>query len=561
MTHISSKRFPGCSLALAGLIVVISMACGDGKKGAREDLLHTGRAALAKGDNQRAAALLKRAVAQSPRNVRARLAYAVALERTNGLREAERILRDGLVLHPGKAALFAALGRVLRQRGKYDQAVKALDRATKLDPKDPDPALQLGEIYERYRKWEIARSHYRAVLAGADRPAHRIMAHRRLARLARRENKLTEAIAELRQALRLAPRRGKLLGELGDALRLAGRPAEALAPLRLRVKLTPDSGPAQLGLGLALREQGSHAEAVRALRLAARLQPKKVEPLLPLAQSLLALDRKQEAYAVGVKALALSPEDPAVMWTMAPLYHARKLYTAAAELITKLRSMRSHDARYWQLAGAVHSALGRHAEARQDYARALTLRPRDTRLARRVAFAARRAGDYKTARRQLLAVLKLDPGDYEAGVHLAIAEAYLGRRVAAMGRLKRLARAFPKRADAHLYLGWLALRRGALAEAVRLARLADGLAGGKSAHALDVLAQALLRRKESAQARKVVSRALALPLSAGDRVYFQKLVAPPKKAGAKAPGKGPGKSPGKSPGVKPPGMGTPTPPK
>ena len=66
-------------------------------------------------------------------------------------------------------------------------------------------------------------------------------------------------------------------------------------------------------------------------------------------------------------------------------------YTDRAELIRKLEPTRSHDARYWQLAGEVHSALGRHADARRDYARALTLRPRDSRLVRQVALAARRA--------------------------------------------------------------------------------------------------------------------------------------------------------------------------
>lgn len=508
----------------------LSGACRGGeKKTDDEDLLRSGRAALAKGDATRAVALLKKAVARRPRNVPARLTLALALEQSKALREAERVLRDGLAEQPGQASLWGALGRILRHRGKYDQAVKALDRARKLDPKDPEPALQLGEIYERYRKWEIARSHYRAVLTSADRPAHRVLAHRRLARLARRENKLTVAIAELRQALQIAPGRASLLGELGEALVLAGRPAEALPSLRRRVKLEPDSGPAQLGLGLALRELGSHDKAVRALRLAAQLRPRLVAPLLPLARSLLVLDRTEEAYSVGVKALALAPEDPAVMWLMAPLYQRRKLHQPAAALVSKLRDTRSHDARYWQLAGAVHSALGKHSEAREDYARALTLRPRDPKLVRLLAMAARRSGAYKVARRHLLAVLKLEPEDYEIGVHLAITEENLGLRLAAQRRLTRLARLRPKRVEAHLYLGWLALRRGALGQAVKLAQLADRLAAGKSAHALDVLAQAHLRRRDVAAARRAVVRALALPLTTGDRAYFQKLVAPASK--------------------------------
>jgi tetratricopeptide (TPR) repeat protein len=322
------------------------------------------------------------------------------------------------------------------------------------------------------------------------------------------------------------------------------------------VKLEPDNGAAQLGLGLAHQELGDHAAAARALGLAARLLPQKVAPLLPLARSLLALDRQQEAYAVGVKALALAPGDPEVQWLMAPLYLSRGLHLAAAELVEKLRATRSHDAQYWRVAGQVHSALGRFADARQDFARALTLQPRDPRLVRQVAIAARRAGDYKTARRHLLAVLKLDPQDYDIAVHLAIAEAHLGQGAAAWARLAALVRAHPGRPEAQVYVGWLALRKNALAEAIRWARQADRLAGGKSAHALDVLAQALVRQGQSTQARQVVARALALPLSAEDRAYFVKLEELARRAaprpGPAHPRPGPARPRPRSPAPRPP---------
>jgi predicted RNA polymerase sigma factor len=72
-------------------------------------------------------------------------------------------------------------------------------------------------------------------------------------------------------------------------------------------------------------------------------------------------------------------------------------------------------------------------------------------------------------------------------------------------------------------MGWIALRSGQAARAQQLAAQADRLAGGKSAHALDVLASALRRLGRVAEANRVLDRALQLPLSASDRAYFQRL--------------------------------------
>lgn len=521
------KRAPlplGTTLCLVALAAVTALLPACGKQDPRAgDPLREGRASLARGDLTRAQALLRKAVDDSPRSEAARLALSAALVRAGNHREAERCLRDGLALLPRSIPMWVSLGRVLRQRGKYDQAVKALDRARRIDPQDPQPALALGEIYERYQKWEVARSHYQAALTGG-RKDQRVLAHRSLARLARRQNRLTDAIDHLRQALRLEPRGGALYGELGEVLLQAGRPAEALVPLVRLAKLQPRNGEAQLRLGLSYRELGDHGSAVRALRKASKLLSSSAKPLLPLAQSLLAAGKLEEAYSVGVRGLALAPGDHDFLWLMAPLYAARKLYTPAAEALEKLRQVRAHDPEYWRLAGDVHTAQAQHGVASEEYARALTLRPRDRRLLRQAGFSARRAGKYLSARRHLQELLRLDPLDYDAAVHLAIAEEQLGQRGSASARLTRVARAKPGRPEAHLYLGWIALRQGAAARALLHATRADQLARGRSAHALDVLSGALLRLGRVAEAHRVVKRALALPLGKTDRQYFARLL-------------------------------------
>jgi len=242
--------------------------------------------------------------------------------------------------------------------------------------------------------------------------------------------------------------------------------------------------------------------------------------LEPLATSLLALNRVDEAYAVGVRALALAPEDPRIQWMMAPLYLKRGLPGPARALLTKLAPIRAHDPDYWRYVGRAASALGDYRAAQQAYARAVTLRPRDPKLLEALAVAARRAGDYTRAARHLEALLRRDPKRYGLRIHLAIAQEFLGHRAEALRLLGQARKLAPQRPDAFTYLAWIALRSGAVAKARTLAIQADRLAKGKSPHALDVLASAEARLGAVKAARQALDRALALSLSPGDRKYL-----------------------------------------
>lgn len=511
------------SYRLLAVSLSLVWSCGSADRSAGHDLYRQGRVALARGDYRKAVLILRRAVARHPRHEAARVALADALVRTRALEQAEGVLRQGLERRPRSARLWLRLGQVLRRRGRYDAAVKALDRARRLEPGGAEAALELGDIYQVYRLWDVARSHYQSVLTLSVPRASHAEAHHRLALLARRQDQPEEEIRQLRLAVRLAASRGAWYGELGSALLAAGRPAEALPFLQRCCELEPRSGSAHLALGRAYLELGQKDEAIAALGRAARLMPRRTAPLVALARGLLALGREDEAYQAAVKAIALAPGDHEVQWLLVPLYLKRRLVEPAGALLQGLLPARAHDPVYWQLLGRVRALQGRPGEAREAFARALTLRPRDLRLVRSLAFATRRAGDYRQAIKRLAEVLRQRPDDYEALIHLGISQEHLGRRAAARRTLSRASRLAPRRPEAHLYLGWIALRAGAPRRARELALKADHLARGRSAHALDVLCQAHVRLKQPKEAQAALDRVLKLELGAGDRRYFQSL--------------------------------------
>lgn len=484
-----------------------------------EEPLREGRAALSRGQVDRAVALLGRAVQRRPGHVESRRQLAKALLAANRGRDAERCLREGLKGQPRSVVLWLDLGQLLARQGKHDQAVRALEEARHLSPEEVEVALALGQIYEQHGQTDVARALYRSSLPAAE-VAARIRLHRRLARLAALREEHGEVLAELRRALALAPQRGDLQAELGVALRRSGRSAEAKIVLVQAARMRPRDGEVRLQLGLVLAELEEHAAAEEALAEASRLLPGRSAPLAALCESQLVLGRRDVAYGTCVRALALAPADARMQWRMAPLYLERGLVEPAGELLDQLAGARAHDADYWALVARVAEGRGDHGAARESWAKALTLRPRDLLLRRHLGFAARRAGDYPGALVHLEAVQRERPDDYDTLVHLGIAAEFCGQRRRAAEVLGRAEGLAPGRPEALVYLAWLAQRQGRLPEALTRAERADRLARGTSVPALDVLASVLSARGRRAEAMAVIDRALALPLGAGDRSYL-----------------------------------------
>ena len=133
--------------------------------------------------------------------------------------------------------------------------------------------------------------------------------------------------------------------------------------------------------------------------------------------------------------------------------------------------------------------------------------------------------------------------DFDVELQLAISLAITDRPKDAAERLEALAKAFPKKAMVKAYQAWLHLREGRTSEAMTLAKQAVALGGEGTLHALDVLAQGLLKMGKKSQAVATLLRAQAMARSKRERRYFQKLLdraqgKKPPREGAKGPSSG-----------------------
>ncbi len=155
---------------------------------------------------------------------------------------------------PDDVATWRLLGRELAERGAYADAIRAFEKATKLDDENPEVYVDLGATYLRAGDAGSAMDALRRALKLE--PFHAI-AHYNMGIAHQAEGNMTDAWDSFENALRIDP-------SLGDP---AQNPAAVVNPdlpyVKLRVYLkTTGTSPALFGGSPLLRERdGSMAPA------------------------------------------------------------------------------------------------------------------------------------------------------------------------------------------------------------------------------------------------------------------------------------------------------------
>jgi protein O-GlcNAc transferase len=105
-----------------------------------------------------------------------------------------------LARHPRDFSLWNTRGVILRRLGRYDEALKVLDQAQKLDSKSPAPATNRGNIYNDIGNGPAAEAIFTKLSRANPRNAEY---HRSLARALLNQKKYEPGFARCRQAIAL----------------------------------------------------------------------------------------------------------------------------------------------------------------------------------------------------------------------------------------------------------------------------------------------------------------------------------------------------------------------
>lgn len=256
--------------------------------------------------------------------------------------------------------------------GRYDEATRYFRAFLEADPGNRQGLNGLAAC-------EIARGD----LAEARRLLERVVREnpqwqrpfKTLAEVLQRQGEIEPGIDCLRRAIALIPTDPEAHYGLGTFLKEKGDLEGAIAELQTAVDYDPGLLQAQYNLGLVLVRRGTPDLALRHFRAALESGPDHVPSMLELAELYITLGPASRAIPLLERALPLaSPGEQASI--LANLGNARARledHEAAAAAFARALALDPGDAHTHYMLGCSIYALGRVAEAREAWTRALAL--------------------------------------------------------------------------------------------------------------------------------------------------------------------------------------------
>jgi tetratricopeptide (TPR) repeat protein len=326
------------------------------------------------------ARLAEQAVPDNPATV---LAVGRSLARLGAAREAVEVLERARRLDPANPHPAILEAVVLRDDEQVIEAAAVLEEAWASGLRGPEVAEMLGSLYltldQPARTLEIVDQ----VLEGEQNHAALIML-KGLA-LGKDVDSKAEAITHLRRALELGPpSAGQVWLELGILLLDEGDHEAALPALEEARELMPENPEVFYRLGAAYRMSGDRDRAVEALKSFQELRSKADEAgslskrlgtKLNQAMTLAEENRLPEALAALEKILFDAPSNPRILTSKAKVLFSMGRIEEALESITRARQIDSGRSEHHLLEGIFLLRLRRFPEAGEAAQRALDLDP------------------------------------------------------------------------------------------------------------------------------------------------------------------------------------------
>ncbi len=289
-------------------------------------------------------------------------------------------------LNPDSVKVLLAAGLYQRERGHYEEAVKAWQRAAELSPNSSTPRDRLAGLYTRMDRND-------------------------------------DAVNAFRKAITAEPEYYAPYLDFGLFYLSRAQYKEAEEMFRHVTVLMPGLSSGHMDLGLALMMEGRLPEAEKSL-----LQARKIR------------------------------EDSRVLVNLGALYYQETRYAEAAALFGQAATGEASNATILENLGDAYRHLGRSAEMRQAYRKALDLEaaalgrnPRDGVAHARMAFVLAELGDRSRASFEMAQALALNGTDQDVIVDAALTYEALGQRDKALevlaGAPWRLLRALTQQPD------------------------------------------------------------------------------------------------------------------
>jgi tetratricopeptide (TPR) repeat protein len=435
-------------------------------------------ALLRKANRSQALRELQTAIQEKPDSVSSHFALGSVLEDEKKLEDAEEQFRSALKIDPGFAPGAVKLGEVLIAEGKPSAAVDCLENARKQAlPANQTESLQsaLAEAYAENGELEKALNTLHDLVDAQPNSAH---AHLSLGLFYLRKHQSPSedeqaAVKEFREALRLDGGMDSARIGLGKALISLQQYSDAISVLTEYTRRQPKDAQGFHALGLAYQGLNKQEAAIEALQKGIALDPRDAALRFNLGMQLASAGKIAAAILQLEAAERINPSDLATHSELALLFEKSGNEQRARSERAKVNVLKSSSekeaaiAKFYGEANQYLSA-GNAVAAAQSYREALQLKPRDPRLHYNLSLALDRLGDTSAEHTELERTVELDPKLAAAQDQLGLLALRSGQQAEAERFFKKTLAIDPTFAEAQSNLGVLYSQQGKNADAARL---------------------------------------------------------------------------------------------
>lgn len=372
-----------------------------------------GQNAQQRGDLYSAVRLYTTAITAEPKLFQAYYQRATALIALKREADAEADLKKTIELEPGFARAHRALGQIWLDRGKTDDAKRALAQAVELDP-----------------KLTGVRLYYASALIKSGEP-QRAIEHLQYAIAQREETPLAYAL-------------------LGVAEERLGKTEEAFGDYSRAIELDAANAIAHEGRGRLFESRGELAKAIEEYTAAYRPQPSR-EAAIKLAELHTRAGQPQAAIQLYRRLLLDKPDDLAVRAEMACLLADNGQGEEAEREISRVIAAKPNDARLLAKAGDLFFKE-KPAAAADYYQRSIAADPNYNRARVQLGASLVRSMQYDAALPVLNEAIAREADNYAAHASLATTLFKLRRYQEAAGEFAWIIRARPEVTVSYYFL-------------------------------------------------------------------------------------------------------------
>ena len=320
--------------------------------------------------------------------------------------------------------LLACSGLTQRQVLHWQNTERLFEHALRATRNNDVAHNGLGVIRYRQKKTGEAIAHLKDAVRL--RPGY-AEAHNNLGGILVEQGRIDDGITHLSRALEINPDYASAHNNLGLALTKLGKTAEAATHFAVALKLQPNQSDAHNNLGSAAFDEGRLDDALAHFRLAVQGGPESFEARLNLAMTLAALGRTDEAIAECEAALRLKPDSPVAHNKLGNILLAQgKLEAAGWHFRAALQAKPDYADAHNNL-GLMLARQNKLNEAIAQYRQALRCDSNHVVAHNNLGLALAGQGHLEEAVKHFGEVVRLKPGQAQAHNDLAIALARQGK--------------------------------------------------------------------------------------------------------------------------------------